>query len=101
MPNSRAGSPWIKIALALAAAGFAACGNKEASQMEKFADQVCACTTVDCADKLFPEIEKFTTENAGKEVEASAADKYAKAMDRTTKCLEKLHEDADKKTEKK
>lgn len=91
----------LKMTLAVLASGFAACGSKEVSQMEKFADQMCACTTVECAEKIYPELEKFANANEGKEVEASAADKYAAAMDRTQKCFEKVHTDAAKAEDKK
>ena len=74
---------------------LAACsGKEEASKMKKLADQMCACKTVECADKLFPEIEKFSNENAGKEVSASAADDYNAQITRTEKCMTKLAEDA-------
>lgn len=73
-----------------------ACGVKEASAMEKFADQMCACKDVACAEKLFPEIEKMSKENEGKEVVAAAADKYNAAMDRAQKCYEKVFADAEK-----
>ena len=90
--------PWFlgltaSVALSL---GLAACGAKEASEMSKFADQMCACQDVACADKLFPEIEKLTTANEGKEVVAAAADHYNSEMDRTQKCYEKIYADAEK-----
>ncbi len=75
---------------------LAGCGVQEASAMSKFADQMCACKDVACADKLFPEIEKLGKENEGKEVPAAIADKYNNEMDRTQKCYEKLHADAEK-----
>ena len=73
-----------------------ACGVQEASAMSKFADQMCACKDVACAEQLFPEIEKMSKENEGKEVVAAAADKYNAEMDRTQKCYEKIFADADK-----
>ena len=75
---------------------FAACGAEEVSAMTKFADQMCACKDVACAEALFPEIEKMAKANEGKEVVAAAADKYNAEMDRTQKCYEKLHADAEK-----
>jgi len=73
-----------------------ACGVQEASAMSKFADQMCACKDIACADQLFPEIEKLGKENEGKEVPGPIADKYNNEMDRTQKCYEKLHADAEK-----
>ena len=55
-----------------------------------------ACKDVACAEKLFPEIEKMTKANEGKEVIASAAEKYNAEVDRTQKCYEKIHADAEK-----
>ena len=94
----RPSKPWI-LSLALGAAAslsLAACGAKEASEMSKFADKMCACKDVACADKLFPEIEKLATANEGKEVVAAAADHYNSEMDRTQKCYEKIYADAEK-----
>lgn len=72
-------------------AGLAACsGKKEADQMTKYADAMCKCTTIECAEKIFPEIEKWTAANEGKEVEKSAADRYNVQLDRTQKCYDKL-----------
>ena len=65
-------------------------GQKEADQMTKYADQVCACTTLECADKIMPEIEKWTEKNAGKEVDQAAADRYNAQIDRTQKCYDQL-----------
>lgn len=76
-------------------AGLAACGTEEASAMSKFADQMCACKDVACADKLFPEIEKLANANEGKEVVAAVADKYNNEMTRAEGCYTKLHEAAD------
>lgn len=73
-----------------------ACGAEEVSAITKFADQMCACKDVACAEKLFPEIEKMTKANEGKEVIASAAEKYNAEVDRTQKCYEKIHADAEK-----
>jgi hypothetical protein len=71
---------------------LAACsGSKEASEMSKFADRMCACKAADCADKLYDELEKFAKANEGKEVEASAADKYNAEMDRAQKCYVAAH----------
>lgn len=72
-----------------------ACGTEEASAMTKFADQMCACKDVACADKLFPEIEKLANANEGKEVVAAVADKYNNEMSRAEACYLKLHTDAD------
>lgn len=78
-------------------AGLVACsGKKEADQMTKYADAMCACKTVECAEKIFPEIEKWTAANEGKEVEKSAADRYNAQLDRTQKCYDKLHAEAAK-----
>ena len=63
--------------------------------MSKFADQMCACKDVACAEKLFPEIEKLATENEGKEVVAAAADHYNKEMARAQKCYEQVFADAE------
>jgi hypothetical protein len=83
------------IAALLAAPALGACGVEEANAMTKFADQMCACKDVACVDKLFPEIEKLATANEGKEVPAAIADKYNAEMDRTQKCYEKVHTDAE------
>lgn len=69
---------------------LAACGKKEADQMTKYADEMCACKDTRCAEAIFPKIEKFTKDNEGKEVEASAADHYNRELDRTQKCYDKL-----------
>ncbi|HLL24432.1 MAG TPA: hypothetical protein VK427_20010 [Kofleriaceae bacterium] len=72
-------------------AGLAACsGKKEADQMTKYADQMCACKDVACAEKIFPEIEKWTAANEGKEVDKAAADRYNAQLDRTQKCYDKI-----------
>ena len=77
--------------------GLAACsGKKEADQMTKYADQMCACKDVACAEKIFPEVEKWTAANEGKEVDKAAADRYNAQLDRTQKCYDKLHADAAK-----
>lgn len=90
----------IAVAFGLVA-GLAACsGKKEADQMTKYADQMCACKTAECAEKIFPEIEKWTAANEGKEVEKSAADRYNAALDRTQKCYDKLMAEAEKEAEK-
>lgn len=75
--------------------GLPACGAQEVSAMTKFADQMCACKDFACAEKLFPEIDKMTTANEGKQVVAAAADKYNAEMARTQKCYEKLGEAAE------
>jgi hypothetical protein len=76
-------------------AGLVACsGKKEADQMTKYADAVCACKTVECAEKIMPEIQKWTDQNAGKEVDKAQADRYNAQIDRTTKCLENLEKTA-------
>jgi hypothetical protein len=87
-----------KLVLAVGvAAGLVACsGKKEADQMTKYADQLCECKTVECADKILPEIEKFSNANAGKEVDQGAADRYNAALKRVEKCIDKLHDDAEK-----
>jgi hypothetical protein len=96
--STRSSSPWLlTLALGLVAPfGLSACGVQEASAMTKFADQMCACTDVACADKVFTELEKVSKENEGKEVVAAAADKYNNEMDRAQKCYEKIHDAADK-----
>jgi hypothetical protein len=70
------------------------CGRKEANAMEQMAGQMCACKDAACADKLFPEIEKFTKQNEGKQVEARAADAYNAALARTQKCYDDLQAEA-------
>lgn len=84
------------LSLLLVSAPALACGAEEVSAITKFADQMCACKDVACAEKLFPEIEKMTKANEGKEVIASAAEKYGAEVDRTQKCYEKIHEEAEK-----
>lgn len=77
--------------LLVAGLGLAACsGKKEADQMTKFADEMCACKTADCAEKLFPAIEKFTKDNEGKEVDKGAADRYNASLSRAQKCYDDL-----------
>ena len=87
-----------KLVLAVGiAAGLVACsGKKEADQMTKYADKMCACKDVKCAEAIFPEIEKWTAANEGKEVEKSAADRYNAQLDRTQKCYDKLMAEAEK-----
>ncbi len=87
--------------LLLAATTLSACGTEEASAMTKFADQMCACKDVACADKLFPEIEKMGKANEGKEVIAAVADKYNSEMSRAEACYTKIYAEADAKTETK
>ncbi|MBK8261785.1 MAG: hypothetical protein IPK80_10650 [Nannocystis sp.] len=86
----------LTVAAAMMTIGLGACGAEEASAMTKFADQMCACKDVACAEKLFPEIEKMSAANEGKEVVAAVAEKYNRELDRTQKCYDKLHEDAEK-----
>lgn len=62
--------------------------------MTKLADQLCACKDAACADKIFPEIEKFSAANEGKKVSANAADDYNAQIDRVEKCYLKLQEAA-------
>ena len=80
----------IVAALSLTAGLIACSGKKEADQMSKYADQMCACKDVKCGDAIFPEIEKYTKANEGKEVEKGAADRYNASLDRTQKCYDKL-----------
>jgi hypothetical protein len=75
---------------ALLSLGLAACGAKEASEMSKIADRMCACQDAPCAEKVFVEAEKISKANEGKEVAAAAADAYNRELDRTQKCYEKL-----------
>ena len=71
--------------------GLVACsGKKEADQMTKYADQMCACKEAACAEKVFPEIEKWTQANIGKEVDKDAADRYHKQLERAQKCYDTL-----------
>ena len=86
----------IALAFGLAAGLVACSGKKEADQMTKYADRMCACKDVKCAEAIFPEIEKWTAANEGKEVEKSAADRYNAQLDRTQKCYDKLMADAEK-----
>ena len=61
----------MKNFLIILSLSLAACsGKEEASKMTKLADQMCACKDSACADKLFPDIEKFSSENEGKKVSA-------------------------------
>jgi hypothetical protein len=77
-------------------AGLSACGGKkEADQMTKYADEMCQCKDIQCAERIFPEIEKWTTANTGKKVETKAADRYNASLDRTQKCYDKLMAEAD------
>ena len=88
----------MKIIAALGLAlGLVACtGKKEADQMTKHADELCACKTVECAQKLMPAIEKFAKDNEGKEVDRDHADRYNAQMDRAGKCIERLVDEAEK-----
>jgi len=76
--------------------GLTACGVEEASTMTKFANEMCACKDIACAEKLFPQVEAESKKNEGKEVVAAAADKYNAELARLEKCVEKLQADADK-----
>jgi hypothetical protein len=94
------------LAVGLLTFGLAACGSKEANQMEEFADKMCACKDADCAEKLFEEVKKIDSANEGKKVSASAAEKYAKAGERLSKCYADIiskgpAKGADKKEDKK
>ncbi len=85
------------LAIGLLTAGLGACsGKEEANQMTKFANQMCECKTIECVTKLFPEVEKFSAANAGKEVSADQADKYNNEMGRLEKCATKIQADAEK-----
>lgn len=64
--------------------------------MRKLADQLCACKDAACADNIFPEIEKFSAANEGKQVSASAADDYNSQIDRVEKCYLTIQEAAAK-----
>ena len=87
----------MKNFLIILSLSLAACsGKEEASKMTKLADQMCACKDSACADKLFPDIEKFSSENEGKKVSAGAADDYNAQIDRVEKCYLKLQEAAAK-----
>ena len=87
----------MKNFLIILSLSLAACsGKEEASKMKKLADQMCECKDAACADKLFPEIEKFSSENEGKKVSAGAADDYNAQIDRVEKCYLKLQEAAAK-----
>jgi hypothetical protein len=65
-------------------------GQQEADQMTKYADQICACKTAECADKIISEIEKWTEKNAGKEVEKKASDHYNAEIAGAQKCYDDL-----------
>lgn len=81
----------MKISIALAAALLVACSGKpEADQMTKYADRMCACKDIACAEKLFPEIEKWTGGNEGKEVSKGAAERYNTQLTRAQKCYDDL-----------
>lgn len=84
----------LLLATSFAAVSLGAFGAQEASKMTQFADQMCACKDLECAEKLFPEIEKFAKENEGKEVVAAAADKYNAEMLRIQGCYDKVHAEA-------
>jgi hypothetical protein len=81
----------MRITIALAAALVAACSGKpEADQMTKYADRMCACKDITCAEKLFPELEKWTGVNEGKEVNQGAAERYNTQLARAQKCYDTL-----------
>jgi hypothetical protein len=81
----------MRIKIATAAALLVACSGKpEADQMTKYADQMCACKDIKCAEKLFPELEKWTGENENKEVNQGAAERYNTQLARTQKCYDAL-----------
>ena len=69
---------------------FACSGKQEADQMTKYADEMCACKTVQCAEKLFPQVEKWTGSNEGKEVSDKAAERYNTQLTRAQKCYDDL-----------
>ena len=86
----------IVIAFGLVA-GLAACKcKKEADQMSKYADEMCKCPDFKCAEKLFPQVEKWTNANLGKEIDQGAAERYHTSLDRTQKCYDRLMADAEK-----
>jgi len=86
----------IVVAFGLVAGLVACSGKKEADQMTKYADEMCKCKDVKCAETLFPQVEKWTQANLGKEVEQGAAERYHTALDRTQKCYDKWMTEADK-----
>lgn len=91
----------LSLLAALVSLPLAACsGKKEADRMTQIADEMCACKTFECIEKLFPEAEKFTKENEGKEVSAEQADRYNKNLDRAQKCYDKLAAEGAKAEEK-
>jgi hypothetical protein len=81
----------MRITIVLAAALLVACsGKQEADPMTKYADRMCACKELACAEKLFPEIEKWTGEHEGKEVNQGAAERYNTQLARAQKCYDAL-----------
>ena len=69
---------------------LAACGKKEADPMTKYADEMCACKDATCAEAIFPRSRSSRRTTKAREVEASAAERYGRALDRTQKCYDEL-----------
>ena len=71
-------------------ATLAACGEQNAvTAMSALAVRMCECKDAACADKVFLEVEQLAAASAGKEVGASAAEKYDAEMDRAQMCYER------------
>jgi hypothetical protein len=86
----------LVLSLSLALSLTACSGKEEASKMKKITDELCACKTVECAEKVYAEIEKFTGANEGKKVSAEAADAYNADITRAEKCAERIVKDLEK-----
>jgi hypothetical protein len=81
----------MRLNIAFAAVFMVACSGKpEADQMTKYADRMCACKDITCAEKVFPEIEKWTGDHEGKEVNQGAAERYNTQLARAQKCYDTL-----------
>ena len=60
------------------------------AEMTRWADEVCACKTADCAQKIYDEALKASRKNEGKSVSESAAKRYVKAGQRLSNCMQDL-----------
>ncbi|MCW5807256.1 MAG: hypothetical protein KIT31_33180 [Deltaproteobacteria bacterium] len=60
------------------------------AKMERLADEMCACPDAECAAGVMDRAVKASEANAGKEVSASAADRYERSQKRLIACMERI-----------
>ncbi|HLU68118.1 MAG TPA: hypothetical protein VKZ63_17665 [Kofleriaceae bacterium] len=75
--------------LAGAVAGTAACGGNEVAELEKLADEMCACKDMDCAKKVEEKLSKLEGKEPDKYSEEDQKKIMAAAM-KVASCQAKL-----------